>query len=858
MKHTISLITLAAILICGCSKKNTGPEEKPPPESPGAPVIENVSRLGGWVGQEVLIGGENFGDKQDSSRVTFGDSLAVIDHWSETVIDTEIPRGAKSGDIVVTVNGMQSNSIPFKVYGIDRVVPQAGYPGTEVRLYGSGFTNNQGSSTVRFGNRNATISLWSDTLIVVIVPTGASTGNIVLSTRQHQSEWSVFVVPDSLEITSIEPQWGPWGTEVTVTGFGFGEEQGWSVVTFNGTEALIVSWSDSIIVAEVPDNSTSGDVIVAAGGSIETNGIYFNVFRISEVIPASLGIEETCEIIGEGFGDTQGDGAVIVGDIDLEILSWSDMLIQVAIPHGASSGAVRVKVNGVTSNSVDLTVYLVPSISNIDPEWGPWGASVTISGSQFGNAQGTNSVRFNGIDAAVSSWSYESIVTEIPHGCASGDLIVQVGDVESNPTSFSVFGILEVSPSLAISGDTITITGTGFGQSQNGGYVIVYDVLAPIISWSDDVIVAEVPDGTQTGEVRVSVNNIESNGVGLAILIPPHVNAITPDFGTYGTEVVITGSDFTSSSDSGIVKFSGMVAPILSWADQMIVAELPHGSRSGDMEVEVLGFGSNRLPFSVFGITYITPAWVGIGDAVTILGNGFGESQGSNYATVGDVVLPVVSWSDSALQIEIPEGTSSGDLAVLIDGFRSNTVAITVGSSASLVGLLQQTDHVEVTFSGVITFCDKRFQTFRTKVNLNLWDLNSFSGIQAFGNWRDETVREVHGTMASDCSKVDSAFSSFENHYMEPMFDVHEDTEIKLTLHDIPLTAIVSQDSISLTYELSGPSVQDHLSNIYMYYYYYSGPWDWHPESEWRCSYGGTDWDNVEHPPKLTVTFKKL
>jgi hypothetical protein len=55
------------------------------------------------------------------------------------------------------------------------------------------------------------------------------------------------------KITSITPYSGPVGTTVTITGSGFGKEQGTSKVTFATTGiAEVASWSDTVIVAKVP------------------------------------------------------------------------------------------------------------------------------------------------------------------------------------------------------------------------------------------------------------------------------------------------------------------------------------------------------------------------------------------------------------------------------------------------------------------------------------------------------------------------------------------------------------------------------------------------------------------------------
>ena len=58
---------------------------------------------------------------------------------------------------------------------------------------------------------------------------------------------------------------------------GFGATQGTSTITFNGSAAAVLSWSDTSIRAVVPAAATSGNVVVrvnaAAFGTIQTEMI---------------------------------------------------------------------------------------------------------------------------------------------------------------------------------------------------------------------------------------------------------------------------------------------------------------------------------------------------------------------------------------------------------------------------------------------------------------------------------------------------------------------------------------------------------------------------------------------------------
>jgi rhamnogalacturonyl hydrolase YesR len=86
-----------------------------------------------------------------------------------------------------------------------------------------------------------------------------------------------------------------------------------------------------------------------------------------------------------------------------------------------------------------------PTITSLSPASGAVGTSVTIAGTNFGTAQGTSTVSFNGTVAVATSWSASSIVATVPAAAITGNVVVIVGGVASNGLTFTVAAL----PSLA-------------------------------------------------------------------------------------------------------------------------------------------------------------------------------------------------------------------------------------------------------------------------------------------------------------------------------------------------------------------------------------------------------------------------
>ncbi|HKF02182.1 MAG TPA: IPT/TIG domain-containing protein [Candidatus Sulfotelmatobacter sp.] len=79
-----------------------------------------------------------------------------------------------------------------------------------------------------------------------------------------------------------------------------------------------------------------------------------------------------------------------------------------------------------------------PAISSLSTTSGVFGASVQISGSNFGGKQGSSTVTFSGTDASIAKWSDSAIVAKVPSGASSGNVVVTVDGTASNAVNFNV------------------------------------------------------------------------------------------------------------------------------------------------------------------------------------------------------------------------------------------------------------------------------------------------------------------------------------------------------------------------------------------------------------------------------------
>ena len=163
-------------------------------------------------------------------------------------------------------------------------------------------------------------------------------------------------IPAQASITSVSPSAGVAGDSVVIQGTSFGTEQG--TVTFNGTTAVVSSWTSTEIGAFVPVGATSGPIQVVNSGGVSNSPAPFTVGpSLQSVLPESGAVGSQITLLGIGFGQQQGtSGQVLFNGVPAVPTSWSDTQIVVSVPPGATTGVLTVVQNSAISNSVPFVV----------------------------------------------------------------------------------------------------------------------------------------------------------------------------------------------------------------------------------------------------------------------------------------------------------------------------------------------------------------------------------------------------------------------------------------------------------------------------------------------------------------------
>lgn len=129
--------------------------------------------------------------------------LAALDingslyYFNGTLDEARISSSARSADWITTEYNNQTSPSTFYNEGsavISTLSPTTGTFGTSVTITGRNFGSTQGTSTVTLRGATTPVTSWSNTSIVVTVPAGASSGNVVVTVSGVASNGVNFTV----------------------------------------------------------------------------------------------------------------------------------------------------------------------------------------------------------------------------------------------------------------------------------------------------------------------------------------------------------------------------------------------------------------------------------------------------------------------------------------------------------------------------------------------------------------------------------------------------------------------------------------------------------------------------------------
>jgi len=394
----------------------------------------------------------------------------------------------------------------------------------------------------------------------------------------------------------------------------------------------------------------------------------------------------------------------------------------------------------------------------------PPGATLTLSGQGFGSftSAQANRVTVNGVPALVQRWEPDLIEIKVPFKAAGGPIEIVASERTWQAGSLTIVmpKIEAITPTEAERGSSVEINGRHFGMTAGArdpntmfgvNDVVIGGVTVRPKRWRDDRIELDIPANVSGGEVVVRlassdplpdgsccapVEYVQSNAVSISLIPTVRVDPVS---GPVGTKVVLFGSGFGSRKGAEDALLIGeRLATIAQWKDDVIVAHVPMGAKSGPVILQYQGRRRTLDHFTVHvpTVSRISPSSAPIGTLLRIDGKHFGfysESgktpysftdfdKGDNRVEIGGVPAVVYRWNDDRIDVWVPYSAKSGDVVIYrgatmptAEGLccaERRDMAIQAGPFTVVTPVIESYDPPSAGLDDIVTIKGRGFGTF--------------------------------------------------------------------------------------------------------------------------------------------------
>jgi hypothetical protein len=489
--------------------------------------VREFSPTSAAPGQRVVLRGTGFSTGPQPNQVTLGARPLRVLRATATELEVEIPRDqTQGGTLTVTVPGLgrfETGSAlrvaPAPV--VSAVEPAQGAPGARVTLRGERFGSDPSALRVTLGETAARVLSVTPDAAVVEVPRGAGSGrwHVTASGIGPVDAPTDFRVLEPVSVAGFTPPAGDVGDRVSIQGTGFSPNAAENAVRIGALPARVVSVGGREIVIEVPENARSGQVFVNVTGNGEARSRQpFMVTlrpRITALEPPSGILGTRVTLRGQNFPSDRALVQVRLNDLDIPIESVSREAIVVTVPtQGLQPGPARfsiiARLQGTGRAPMDFTVLIPSRITALEPAAAPVGARVTARGEGFEADPRRLTLRLGASTIRPTTVSTTAVEFTVPRNAQSGEVSIESEGRQRATANFRVTNppvLQSVTPAQAPVGGRLTLRGDRFGVDPAAVSVLIGAVPATVSVVTPRQIIAEVPQGAQTGRVIVRVRD---------------------------------------------------------------------------------------------------------------------------------------------------------------------------------------------------------------------------------------------------------------------------------------------------------------------------------------------------------------
>ncbi len=153
------------------------------------------------------------------------------------------------------------------------------------------------------------------------------------------------------------------------------------------------------------------------------------------------------------------------------------------------------------------------------------------------------------------------------------------------------------------------------------------------------------------------------------VIVVPTLTDFSPTAGMVGSQVIISGTNFSPQGSDNIVKFNGNIAQVTAASATALTVIVPPQATSGKIALTVnnttlTSVGDFSVTKAPMTISAIAPANGPIGTIVKITGTEFSAVALENVVKINGVTAVVNEATATALEITIPEAATKGKITI--------------------------------------------------------------------------------------------------------------------------------------------------------------------------------------------------
>jgi RHS repeat-associated protein len=683
---------------------------------PSCPYWTMITRSGNSFSGFISVDGINWTQIGTTQSITMASTVYVglaVSSQSTSTLQT------------ATFDNVSVNTVASPAPVITSLSATTASIGSPVTITGLNFGSPQGSSVVLLNGTAVTVTAWSSTSIQITIPTGATSGPLVVSvgTARNNSNPVQFAV-------TTEPLPSPWlDQDIGFTGLIGAATYADGSFTVNAAGQSIGNASDTFhfVYQHLSGDGTIVARVVSAQGGTGQAGVMIRETLTTGSTNAFISFyPNTAQLfqrLTTGASDSNQtlsfpqpahpywtkitrSGNSFSGYISVDGINWSqigttqtitmatNVYVGLAVTSQSTSTLLTVAFDNV---SVSSTSSPAPIITTLSATTGSIGSTITVNGSNFGSSQGNSAVLLNGSPVTINSWTGTAISIKIPSGAVSGVLVVSVGAArnDSNPVVFTVTA--NPLPSPWLDGDIGSVPIAGSSSYSTGTFIV--NGSGQNISGTGDTFHFVYQSLSGNGTIVARVANIQSGTVPLAgVMIRETLTAGSTDVFVsfypntaqlqdrpttaansafqsvplaaaaypYWTKITRNGNVF-----SGFVSLDGVywtqigTSQTISMATNVYVGLAVSASSSSNLAT--VGFdnvsSTTGTPVTAPSITGVSPSPVGAGYSMTVTGSGFGSARGTSTVYFNSVPATAYgTWTNTSVVTTVPAGVTTGGL----------------------------------------------------------------------------------------------------------------------------------------------------------------------------------------------------